>query len=53
MLLKTNNPRVAVVESYNRPVYYKSFIILYGKVVIEFKYNHPNDIIELYIISYV
>jgi len=37
MLLKTNNPRVAVIESYNRPVCYKTFILLYGEVVIAFK----------------
>ena len=53
MLLKTNNPRVAVIESYNRPVCYKTFILLYGEVVIAFIQNHTNDIIEIYNIYYI
>ena len=48
MLLKTNNPRVAVIESYNRPICYKTFILLYGEVVIAFKQYHYIDFIEFY-----
>ena len=53
MLLKTNNPTVAVIESYNRPICYKTFILLYGEVVIAFIQNHTNDIIEFYNIGYI
>ena len=37
MLLKINNPRNAIIESYNRPIAYKNYILLNGKVVVKFK----------------
>jgi len=36
MILKTNNPRQAIITSYKRPVFYENHILLNGAVVIKF-----------------
>jgi hypothetical protein len=37
MILKENNPRTAVIQSYNRPVLYKNHLLLNGAVVVRFR----------------
>ena len=37
MIIKENNPRQAIITSYSRPVMYKDFVLLNGKVVLKFK----------------
>jgi len=37
MILKKNNPRQAIIHSYNRPVLYKNHILLNGAVVVKFR----------------
>ena len=36
MILKTPNPKTALIQSYNRPVLYKNHILLNGAVVVKF-----------------
>ena len=36
MIIKENNPRQAIITSYNRPVLYKNHILLKGAVVMKF-----------------
>jgi hypothetical protein len=37
MIIKENNPRTAIMTSYNRPVLYKNHILLNGAVVVRFR----------------
>ena len=37
MILKTHNPKTAIIQSYNRPVLYKNHILLNGAVEVEFR----------------
>jgi hypothetical protein len=37
MILKINNPRIAIIESYVRPILYKESIIHNEKVVVIFR----------------
>ena len=37
MLLKTNNPREAIIESYTKPISYKNYILFKGKVIVCFR----------------
>jgi hypothetical protein len=36
MIIKENNPRTAIITSYNRPVLYKNIVLLNGSVVMKF-----------------
>jgi len=36
MILKTKCPRTAIINSYNRPVLYKDFVLLNGAVKVRF-----------------
>ena len=36
MILKKNNPRQAIIHSYNRPILYKNYVLLNGTVVMKF-----------------
>ena len=36
MIIKVNNPRQAIMTSYNRPVLYQNHILLDGAVVLKF-----------------
>ena len=36
MIIKENNPRQAIMTSYNRPVLYQNHILLDGAVVLKF-----------------
>jgi hypothetical protein len=37
MILKTHNPKTAIIQSYNRPVLYQNHILLNGAVVVRFR----------------
>ena len=37
MIIKIDNPRQAIMTSYNRPVLYKNHILLNGAVVVRFR----------------
>ena len=37
MLLEINNPRVAIIESYIKPISYKNYILFRGKVIVCFR----------------
>jgi hypothetical protein len=37
MILKTHNPKTAIIQSYNRPVLYKNQILLNGAVIVKFR----------------
>jgi len=37
MILKITNPREAIIESFNRPVLYKNYILLKGTRAMRFK----------------
>ena len=37
MIIKENNPRQAIIDSYNRPILYKNHILLNGAVVVRFR----------------
>lgn len=36
MIIKENNPRTAIMTSYNRPVLYQNHILLDGAVILKF-----------------
>jgi len=36
MILKKSNPRDSIIQSYNRPIDYKDYILLDGVVIIKF-----------------
>ena len=36
MIIKENNPRQAIIDSYNRPILYKNIVILNGISVIKY-----------------
>jgi len=37
MLLKTNNPKQAITESFDKLVWYKNYIFFRGRVIVAFK----------------
>ena len=41
MIIKENNPRQAIISSYVKPIMYKDFVLMKGKVVI--KFNQGSD----------
>lgn len=36
MIIKENNPRQAIISSYVKPIMYKDFVIMKGKVLVKF-----------------
>jgi hypothetical protein len=36
MIIKKNNPRQAIMTSFDRPVLYKNIVLLNGSVVVKF-----------------
>ena len=36
MIIKKNNPRQAIISSYVKPIMYKNFVLIRGKVLVKF-----------------
>jgi len=36
MIIKENNPRQAIISSYVKPIMYKNFVLIRGKVLVKF-----------------
>ena len=36
MIIKENNPKEAIITSFDRPVFYKNIVLLNGSVVVKF-----------------